>query len=37
MEPVEAMIMFYVRSMGSGEMICACSLPLVETFILSVS
>ena len=36
-EPVEAVIIFYVRSMGSGEMICAGSLPLVETFILSVS
>ena len=37
MEPVEAVIMFYGRSMGSGEIIHACSLPLVETFILSVS
>lgn len=29
--------MFYVRSTGSGVIVCACSLPLVETFILSVS
>lgn len=29
--------MSYVRSMGSGVIIRACSLPLVGTFILSVS